>query len=289
MDLEDLRDTFIPNCFEERGWDKLLSGLPVMCEPLIREFYSNAVIREDELSCWVRGTEFTLDAHDIDDVLGLDGLEDHEFINYKDRMLSIETVQQRIGGQREGRCLNSTAFPVDMRCLTIIMMFNLYPIKKLTTINDARAIFLMDLKEKTFIDISSHIFDTIVDETRTTSRLKLIFPSLFMRIFRKKGVAIPQDINPMSTPLAINKQTFKRISVRLPGEEDEGDEGEGDPMETEAEAAGQASTSTPGRKGKRTRASTSSDIPPDAFQIILERLNGLREVQTEQSERMATM
>ena len=96
-----------------------------------------------------------------------------------------------IGGQREGRCLNSTAFPMDMRCLTIIMMFNLYPIKKLTIINNARSIFLMELKEKTFIDISSHIFDTIVDETRTTSRLKLIFPSLLMIIFRKKGVAIP--------------------------------------------------------------------------------------------------
>ena len=69
----------------------------------------------------------------------------------------------------------------------------------------------------------------------------------------------------MSTPSTINKQTFKRISVRLPGEEDEGDEGGCDPMGTEAEAAGQASTSTPRRSGKRTRASTSSDIPPDAF------------------------
>ena len=35
MDLEDLRDTFIPNCFEGRGWEKLLSDLPAMCEPLI--------------------------------------------------------------------------------------------------------------------------------------------------------------------------------------------------------------------------------------------------------------
>ena len=93
----------------------------------------------------------------------------------------------------------------------------------------------------------------------------------------------------MSTPSAINKQTFKRISVRVPSEEDEGDDGEGDPMETEAEAAGQASTSTPRRKGKRSRASTSSDIPPDAFQIILERLDGLRKVQIEQSERMVAM
>ena len=230
-----------------------------------------------------------MDAHDIDDVLGLEGLEDQEFVNYKDKIVSIETVQQRIGGQREGKCLNITAFPVDMRCLTIIMMFNLYPIRKLTTINSARAIFLMDLKEKTFIDISSHIYDTIVDETRTTSRPKLIFPSLLMRIFRKKCVPISRDISPMSTPSAINKLTFKRISVRLPSEEDEGDEGKGVPMETEAEAAGHASTSTPRRSGKRTRASTSSDTPPDAFQVILERLNGIRGVQTEHSERIAAM
>ena len=173
-----MKDTFIPGCFEGRGWDKLLSDLRAVCEPLIREFYANAVIRDDELRCWVRRKEFTIDAHDIDEVLGLEGLEDHDFTNYKDRMLSIETVQTRIGGQREGRRLNTTAFPADIRCLTTIMMFNLYPVRKLTTINNARAIFLMELKEKTFIDISSHIFDTIMDVTKTTSRPKLIFSSL---------------------------------------------------------------------------------------------------------------
>ena len=164
VDLVGLKDTFIPTCFKGKGWEKLLSGLPGMCEPLIREFYSNVKIREDQLDCWVRGHEFPLDAHDIDEVLGLEGLEEYEFINYKDKMLSLETIQNHIGGQREGKCLNTTAFPVDMRCLTIIMKNNLYPVKKLTTINNARAIFLMELKEKTFIDISSHIFDTIMDE-----------------------------------------------------------------------------------------------------------------------------
>ena len=88
----DLKDTFIPDYFEGRGWDKLLSDLPAVCEPLIREFYANVVIRGDELSCWVRRKEFTIDAHDIDEVLGFEGLEDHDFTNYKDKMLSIETV-----------------------------------------------------------------------------------------------------------------------------------------------------------------------------------------------------
>ena len=76
----------------------MLSDQLAVCEPLIRELYANAIIREDELNCWIRGHEFTLDAHDINEVLGLEGLEDHDFTNYKDKMLSIETVQNRIDG-----------------------------------------------------------------------------------------------------------------------------------------------------------------------------------------------
>ena len=189
----------------------MLSDLPGVCEPLIREFYANVVLKEDEINCWIRGKEFTIDAGDIDEVLGLEGLDDHDFANYKDKMLFIETVQSHISGVREGRCLNTNAFPADMRWLTTIMMFNLYLVRKLTTINNARVIFLMELKENTFIDISSHIFDTIVEETRITSRAKLIFPSLLMRLFRLKGVDISQDISLMPTPSAINKLTITRI------------------------------------------------------------------------------
>ena len=112
MDLDDLKDTFIPSCFQGRGWDKLLSDLPGVCEPLIREFYANAVLREHEINCWIRGREFTIDVNDIDKMLGFEDLGDHDFTNYKDRMLSIETIQSHIGVVREGRCLNTNAFPV---------------------------------------------------------------------------------------------------------------------------------------------------------------------------------
>ena len=220
-------------------------------------------------------------------MLGLKGLEDHDFTNYKDRMLSIETVQTRIGGQWEGKCLNTTTFLASMRCITTFMMFNLYPVRKLTTINNARAIFLIELKEKTFIDISSHIFDTIVDETKTTSRPKLIFPSLLMRLFRAKGVVIPQDISPMPTLSTINKLTIIRIQVRLSGDEEEGDQGDGDQMETKTVAAGKVSSSR--SRGKKSKTSTSSEVPPDAFQIILERIDGLKEVQNKHTDRMAVI
>ena len=46
MDLVDLRDSFISRCFEERGWESLLSGFPSIYEPLIKEFYANASLKE---------------------------------------------------------------------------------------------------------------------------------------------------------------------------------------------------------------------------------------------------
>ena len=80
----------------------------------------------------------------------------------------------------------------------------------------------------------------------------------------------------MPTPSAINKLTITRIQVRLLGDEDEGDQGKGEPMETKTESAGEPSSSR--GRGKRSRASSSLAVPPDAFQIILGRIDGLKEV-----------
>ena len=178
---------------------------------------------------------------DIDDVLGFEHLE-HDFTQFKDRMLSIETIQSYIGGVREGRCLNTTAFPPDLRCLTYIMMFNLYPLKKMTTISNARAIFHIKIQKNTYIDISAHAFSIIADETRTTSGAKLILPSLLIRLFHAKGVEIPQDISLMPTLPAINAITITRIKVRLPGDEEEGDLAQREPKDAKIEVEGQPLT-----------------------------------------------
>ena len=53
VDLVDLKDIFIPSYFKGRGWDKLLSELLGVREPLIREFYANARLREDKIDCWI--------------------------------------------------------------------------------------------------------------------------------------------------------------------------------------------------------------------------------------------
>ena len=93
---------------------------------------------------------------------------------------------------------------------------------------------------------------------------------------------IAQDISLMTTPSVINTLTITRIRVRLPGDEEEGEQ-----METETEAEGQPLSSR--GHGKRSRASSSSTVPSDAFQIILERIDGLRDVQNELSNRLAAL
>ena len=86
----------------------------------------------------------------------------------------------------------------------------------------------------------------------------------------------------MTTPFVINTLTITRIRVRLPGDEEEGEQ-----METETKVEGQPSSSR--GYGKRSRASSSYAVPSDAFQIILERIDGLRDVQNEQSDRLAAL
>ena len=95
---------------------------------------------------------------------------------------------------------------------------------------------------------------------------------------------ISQDISLMPTPPAINALTIARVKVCLLGDEEEGDQAQGEPMDTETEAKGQPSSSR--SHAKRRRASTSFEVPPDAFQIILERIDGLRDTQIEQSDRL---
>ena len=64
--------------------------------------------------------------------------------------------------------------------MSYIMMFNLKSGEEMTTISNARAIFLMEFQENTYIDIGAHAYSIIFDETIATSRTKLILPSLLM-------------------------------------------------------------------------------------------------------------
>jgi len=51
-----------------------------------------------------------------------------------------------------------------------------------------------------------------------------LFYLVYSQLFHAKGVEIPQDISLIPTLLAINALTIARIKVRLPGDEEEGDQ-----------------------------------------------------------------
>jgi len=137
---------------------------------LIREFYSNASLKEDHIECCIRGHAFTLDRGDFDGKLRHEEQDHEEFIPFKD----LELIQLCLGCYREGRCLNRIAFPPNLRYLAYIMMFNLYSVRKLTTINNARDIFLMEFRENIYIDIGAYLY-TIIAKLQRQPQGKSLF------------------------------------------------------------------------------------------------------------------
>ena len=60
FDQSSLSDTNIPEWFATKNWNYLLSTLDDAYENLVKEFYANAIIKGDELKCWVRGKTFSM-------------------------------------------------------------------------------------------------------------------------------------------------------------------------------------------------------------------------------------
>ena len=93
----------------------------------------------------------------------------------------------------------------------------------------------------------------------------------------------------MSVPPSINSQTILRSKVHLLGDEQADEPEQTPPADTKTEAEGQQPPPRRGGGRGRSGASSSSSVPPDAFQIILERIDGLRDVQSKHSTSLAAI
>ena len=51
VQLESLKDTFIPKVFKERTWTKLLNSVGIVYSEIIKEFFSNTVVDGDRIEC----------------------------------------------------------------------------------------------------------------------------------------------------------------------------------------------------------------------------------------------
>ena len=90
-------------------------------------------------------------------------------------------------------------------------------------------------------------------------------------------------------PSSINSQTITRSKIHLSSDKQVEEPEQAPPANTQTKAEGQQPTPRRGGGRGRSGASSSSSMPSNAFQIILERINGLRDVQTEHSNRLATI
>ena len=134
-------------------------------DELVQEFYSYARYTEVELKCWVRGKEFSINPDYIAKVLRITRPANVDLTPYHDRFLQVQEILQVLGPNHKvsskGTLVGTAKFAPELKTLTLVMFFNLYPLSNTDFINLGRAQFLCDLITGVPIDICAHIFQTI--------------------------------------------------------------------------------------------------------------------------------
>ena len=98
------------------------------------------------------------------------------------------------------------------------MIFNLYPMKNLTTLSQPRTIFLHDLFIHKKIDICGYIYHLLLKCVwRRKTRMTLPFPSLIMSLILKARVKLPIGLLVLSREDAISAHTINRSKAHVPG------------------------------------------------------------------------
>ena len=146
---------------------------------------------------------------------------------YDDRLPQVTDILQILGPDHEisakGTSIGTAKFEPELKTLTLIMFFNLYPLSNTRFINLGRTQFLCDLITGVLIDICAHIFQTIgKTTTHIAARTCLPFCSLIMKIMVLKGVCPPRDgtILVLHRPISmVSLQMSKSHSSKVPKSE----------------------------------------------------------------------
>ena len=211
MDLESLEGTFILVMFKERTWTKFLNPMGDVFEDIIREFFASATVEGDHINCWLRGREFSVLRESIQEVLEIRPATLDSSLQYDERNEKLETLLEVLGGQLKKKALHTIAFTPEMRALAYIMIFNLYPVKNLTTLSGPRTVFLYDLFTHKEIDICGHIYHLFVKSIKkSNARLILLFPSPVMSLILRARVKIPSGLPVMQRKtLLVSRPSFE--------------------------------------------------------------------------------
>ena len=139
VQFDTLGSTFIPRIFANRDWTELFGNFEDPVDKLVKEFYSNARYTSVELQCWVRGKEFTINLDYIAKLLRITRPANADRSPYDDRQPSMSDILRILGEEHEvsakGTSIGTAKFKPELKTLTFIMFFNLYPLSNTGFIN----------------------------------------------------------------------------------------------------------------------------------------------------------
>ena len=175
----------------------------------IENFFVNVIVEGDHINCWLKGREFSISRESIQEILEIRPTTPDTSLQYDERKEKLKPFMEVLGGQLKEKALHTIEFTTKMRVLAYIMIFNLYPMKNLTTLSTPMTIFLYDLFTHKEIGICGHIYHLFVKSIKKrNARLILPFPSLVMSLILRAWVRIPSRLQVMQREDPISEQTI---------------------------------------------------------------------------------
>ena len=180
---------------------------------MVKEFYANAIVNEEEIKCWFRGKSFSVTRMYLAKILHINRPILSIPPIYDELNPDEEFLKQALGANLEfysnRKSISVASLSPELRLLTMIMCSNLYPLSSTGYMNLGRELFLRDLISDEEIDVCSHIFHilaTTVDQT--ASRNSIPFCRLISRMLKLNGVHPSEDERLYPRPSPINIRTF---------------------------------------------------------------------------------
>ena len=150
-------DTKIPKWFVTKDWNYILSNLDDAYENMVKEFYANAISKGDDLKCWVREESFSVTPVYMAEILRINRPMFPKQSVYDDLNLDEDLLRDSLGDNLEfspsGKSISVSSLSTELRVLTTIIFYNLYPLSSTGYMNLGKALFLHVLITNEEIDI----------------------------------------------------------------------------------------------------------------------------------------
>lgn len=101
VNLDSLSQTFILEVFKDWTWTKLLNRSTNVWDPIIREFFSNAIVEGERLNCRVKGRQFYVTPELIQDLLEVHPVILESTLPYDGRRTKITFAVEVLGGKEK--------------------------------------------------------------------------------------------------------------------------------------------------------------------------------------------